>query len=60
MCFIIIHTVVQSQKAVSAYFSSKRILPFGFAEQNTAVKKQTAIAAHFSSGHLLLFVFALQ
>ena len=24
---------VQSQKAVSAYFASKRILPFGFAEQ---------------------------
>ena len=28
-------TAVQSQKAVSAYFTSKQILPFGFAEQNT-------------------------
>ena len=27
------YTVVQSQKAVSAYFTSKQILPFGFAEQ---------------------------
>ena len=26
-------TAVQSQKAVSAYFTSKQILPFGFAEQ---------------------------
>ena len=26
-------TAVQSQKALSAYFSSKQILPFGFAEQ---------------------------
>ena len=29
------NTAVQSQKAVSAYFKSKQILPFGFAEQNT-------------------------
>ena len=28
------NTAVQSQKAVSAYFSSKQILLFGFAEQN--------------------------
>ena len=27
---------VQSQKAVSAYFTSKQILPFGFAEENNA------------------------
>ena len=27
-------TAVQSQMAVSAYFTSKQILPFGFAEQN--------------------------
>ena len=27
------YTAVQSQKAVSAYFTSKQILPFGFAEQ---------------------------
>ena len=26
---------VQSRKVVSAYFTSKQILPFGFAEQNT-------------------------
>ena len=28
-----IHPAMQSQKAVSAYFTSKQILPFGFAEQ---------------------------
>ena len=28
-----ISTAVQSQKAVSAYFTSKQILPFGFADQ---------------------------
>ena len=28
-------TVVQSLKAVTAYFSSKQLLPFGFAEQCT-------------------------
>ena len=30
------NTGVQSQNAVSAYFTSKQILPFGFAEQDTA------------------------
>ena len=30
-----LNTTVQSQKAVSAYFTSKQILPFGIAEQNT-------------------------
>ena len=29
------HTTVQSQKAVSAYFTSEQILPFSFAEQYT-------------------------
>ena len=29
----IIHTAVQSQKAISAYFTSNQILPFSFAEQ---------------------------
>ena len=29
-------TAVQSQKAVSAYFTSKQILPFGFAEQSSS------------------------
>ena len=29
------HTAVRSQKAVTAYFSSKQILPFGFAERHT-------------------------
>ena len=28
------YAAVQSQKAVSAYFTSKQILPFGFAEQH--------------------------
>ena len=35
-CFDDHNTAVQSQKAVSAYFTSKQILPFGFAEQNSA------------------------
>ena len=30
-------TAVQSQKALSAYFTSKQIKPFSFAEQYTAV-----------------------
>ena len=29
-------TAVQSQKAVSAHFTSKQILPFGFAEHYTS------------------------
>ena len=29
-------TLVQSQKAVSAYFTSRQILPFGFARQNSS------------------------
>ena len=29
------YTVLQSQKAVSAYFTSEQILPFGFSEQST-------------------------
>ena len=32
----VINTAVQSQKAVSAYFRSKQILPFGFAERNSS------------------------
>ena len=31
------NAAVQSQKVVSAYFTSKQILPFGFAEQNGAL-----------------------
>ena len=30
-----VNTAAQSQKAVTAYFLSKQLLPFGFAEQNT-------------------------
>ena len=30
----ITYNTVQSQKAVSAYFTNKETLPFGFAEQN--------------------------
>ena len=29
------YTTVQNQKAVSTYFTSKQILPFGFAERYT-------------------------
>ena len=31
------HTAVRSYKAVTAYFLSKQVLPFGFAEQHTLV-----------------------
>ena len=31
------NTAVQRQKAVSAYFTSKQIQPFAFAEQNSTV-----------------------
>ena len=36
---------VQSQKAVSAYFERKRILPFGFAEQSDCTPHSHAIIA---------------
>ena len=37
--YMYIYTAMQSQKAVSAYFTSKQILPFGFAVQyiNTCI-----------------------
>ena len=43
-------TAVQSQKAVSAYFTSKQILPFGFAEQtsSTGVDIDNNYCAHVS------------
>ena len=34
LCIDIIHYVVQSKKTVTAHFSSKEWLPFGFAEYN--------------------------
>ena len=46
---------VQSQKAVSAYFTSKQILPFGFAEYYTAPDSQAAVTAYFSREPLPLF-----
>ena len=43
-----VHTkgTVQSQKAVSAYFTSKQILPFDFAEHNRVVQRHKAVTAH--------------
>ena len=32
------YTAEQSQKVVSAYFTSKQILPFGFVEQYTCIR----------------------
>ena len=52
-------TTVQSQNAVSAYISSKKILPFDFAEQS-AVQSQKAVSAHFASKQILPFAFAKQ
>ena len=45
-CSIItpMYTAMQSKKAVSAYFTSKQILPFGLAEQYT-----TEAVLHYSS-----------
>ena len=40
------NTAVQGHKAVFAYFTSKKMLPFGFAGQNSPAK-QTVLAAHF-------------
>ena len=37
------NTAVQSQKAVSAYFTSEQILSFGFAEENSVVQSQTVV-----------------
>ena len=33
------YTTAQSQKAVTAYFSSKQLLPFDFTEQNRAKER---------------------
>ena len=35
LCHTDRNTAVQSHKAVTAYFSSKQLLPFGFARQNS-------------------------
>ena len=37
-------SAVQSQKAVSAYFTSKQILPFGFAEHSSERSYSTEFA----------------
>ena len=36
-----VHNVVQSQKAVYAYFTSKQILPFDFAGQRSSIEKDS-------------------
>ena len=60
--------MVQRQTAVIAYFSSKQLLLFVFAQQslcqysmaedNPAVQRQAAVTAYFSGQQLLLFAFA--
>ena len=62
--------VMESQTAVTAYFSSKPLLLFVFDLQDsllpsstgilTAVQRQTAVTAYSKSKRLLLFVFKLQ
>ena len=68
------HTAVQRQKAVSAYFTSKQILPFAFAEQyiyeyifilskayHSEAMYQREITCHcLLSGHKLLVCTAMQ
>ena len=39
LLILVTYTAVQSQKAVSAHFTSKQIPPFGFAEQNRPEKR---------------------
>ena len=48
------HTAVQSQQAVSAYFTSKQILPFAFAEQSTIFGAYRAMKSIF-----LYFTFCI-
>ena len=43
---------MQSQKAVTVYFSSKQLLPCGFAEHYTVAQSQKAVAAYISSEQL--------
>ena len=59
---------IQSQTAVTDYFSSKQLLLFVFvrrsvcqhsmAEENLAAQRQTVVTVYFLSKQLLLFVFA--
>ena len=54
----LIYTAVQSKTAVTAYFSSDEILPFGFAEQHAALQNQQAVFDHLKSKQLPPFVSA--
>ena len=47
-------SALQSQKAVSAYFTSEQILPFGFAEQNRAARM--GCLRHTPGGVTVLFL----
>ena len=47
------YTAVKSQKAVSAYFTSKQILPFGFAEQFRGQVNQQDAAEHLFQDMIL-------
>ena len=42
--------------AVSAYFTSEQILPFGFAEQSSVMQWRTAVTAYLKSEQILLFI----
>ena len=48
----LIYTAVQSKTAVTAYFSSDQILPFGFAEQRAALQNQQTVSDHLKSKQL--------
>ena len=39
----LVHAAMQSQKTVTAYFTSNQLLPFGFAWECTAVKSQNTV-----------------
>ena len=51
-------TTMQSQNAVTAYFSTKQLLPFVFAKWYIIVESQNEVATYFSSKQLLPFGFA--
>ena len=49
-------TAVQSQKALSAYFTSEQIVPFGFAEEQSSTFK-SGLNAHHCHAILEVYLF---
>ena len=47
----------KSQKAVTAYFSSKKSLPFSFARWISTMQRQKVVSSHSKNLQLLSFDF---